>query len=387
VDAGWYPDPTGRNEHRYWDGSAWTDQVSTAGRQARDPVAATAPTAPTAPAAPPPAAAWSGPPPKKRRGCLPVALVLLGLLVLAGIGGGVVLVVSSGDDDDPVARDDTGRVAAPPADTAEPPESTDDAVGDVVEIDDGERARVNAVTPDAPPLDGSVTPEPGTSFTRLDVEQCAGDDELPTNPLYWSVQLDDGSMVEATIGAQGFETITLASGGCQRGDVVVSVPEERTVASVVLTNEILVETARWAVRPATPPETPLEPEEDPESEPLGEQVDALGGYAVAHAVGPGPAPGTEPLPPPAGTTLTSLDVEVCAGDEAVAVNPLYWFGVLDDSTILEAHLGGQTLQTLQLAAGQCERGSVEVAVPEGQEVAQVVFTGPTVVEVARWTVS
>ncbi|MEO7428515.1 MAG: DUF2510 domain-containing protein [Acidimicrobiales bacterium] len=29
--SGWQPDPTGRFEHRYWDGSAWTDHVSNAG--------------------------------------------------------------------------------------------------------------------------------------------------------------------------------------------------------------------------------------------------------------------------------------------------------------------------------------------------------------------
>jgi hypothetical protein len=29
--AGWYPDPLGRSEHRYWDGAAWTPHVSNAG--------------------------------------------------------------------------------------------------------------------------------------------------------------------------------------------------------------------------------------------------------------------------------------------------------------------------------------------------------------------
>jgi Protein of unknown function (DUF2510) len=36
--AGWHPDPTGRNELRYWDGTAWTDNASTAGQQRTDPV-------------------------------------------------------------------------------------------------------------------------------------------------------------------------------------------------------------------------------------------------------------------------------------------------------------------------------------------------------------
>jgi uncharacterized protein YxjI len=35
--ADWYPDPSGRHEHRYWDGSRWTEHVSSHGRQSVDP--------------------------------------------------------------------------------------------------------------------------------------------------------------------------------------------------------------------------------------------------------------------------------------------------------------------------------------------------------------
>lgn len=38
--ANWYPDPTGRNEHRYWDGTGWTDHVSNRGVTGVDPVGA-----------------------------------------------------------------------------------------------------------------------------------------------------------------------------------------------------------------------------------------------------------------------------------------------------------------------------------------------------------
>ena len=37
VPAGWYADPSGRFELRYWDGSAWTEHVSRAGQQFTDP--------------------------------------------------------------------------------------------------------------------------------------------------------------------------------------------------------------------------------------------------------------------------------------------------------------------------------------------------------------
>lgn len=37
VPAGWYADPAGRFELRYWDGVAWTEHVSRAGQQYTDP--------------------------------------------------------------------------------------------------------------------------------------------------------------------------------------------------------------------------------------------------------------------------------------------------------------------------------------------------------------
>jgi uncharacterized protein YxjI len=40
TPANWYPDPTGRHQHRYWDGRAWTDHVSDNGVTGTDPVQA-----------------------------------------------------------------------------------------------------------------------------------------------------------------------------------------------------------------------------------------------------------------------------------------------------------------------------------------------------------
>ena len=42
IPAAWHPDPLGRNELRYWDGTGWTDHVSSNGVQAIDPVQGTA---------------------------------------------------------------------------------------------------------------------------------------------------------------------------------------------------------------------------------------------------------------------------------------------------------------------------------------------------------
>ncbi len=38
APAGWHPDPRGRHQQRYWDGSAWTDHVADAGVATIDPV-------------------------------------------------------------------------------------------------------------------------------------------------------------------------------------------------------------------------------------------------------------------------------------------------------------------------------------------------------------
>ena len=41
--AGWFADPGGRHEHRYWDGASWTDHVADRGIAGVDPVAGPAP--------------------------------------------------------------------------------------------------------------------------------------------------------------------------------------------------------------------------------------------------------------------------------------------------------------------------------------------------------
>ena len=38
VPAAWHPDPSGRNQYRYWDGVAWTDWVANDGVQVTDPL-------------------------------------------------------------------------------------------------------------------------------------------------------------------------------------------------------------------------------------------------------------------------------------------------------------------------------------------------------------
>ena len=41
--ANWYPDPMGRHEYRYYDGTNWTEHVTSHGRQSIDPLERTGP--------------------------------------------------------------------------------------------------------------------------------------------------------------------------------------------------------------------------------------------------------------------------------------------------------------------------------------------------------
>ena len=55
TPASWQPDPTGRSQFRWWDGTSWTSHVSTNGQLAEDPLTAEPPVAAVAAPAEPPA--------------------------------------------------------------------------------------------------------------------------------------------------------------------------------------------------------------------------------------------------------------------------------------------------------------------------------------------
>lgn len=89
--AGWYPDPAGHAEFRYWDGSAWTPGVVRGGRVTEEPL---------------PWAAGSFPPPtpREQRAEWPARVAFLSLAgalvstVVAGLGGLLGLSLSGGSD-------------------------------------------------------------------------------------------------------------------------------------------------------------------------------------------------------------------------------------------------------------------------------------------------
>src|SRR5205823_10826975 len=54
TPAGWYPDPTGGHQHRYWDGRTWTDQIADSGVASTEPATEKPETQETPEPSPPP---------------------------------------------------------------------------------------------------------------------------------------------------------------------------------------------------------------------------------------------------------------------------------------------------------------------------------------------
>jgi hypothetical protein len=135
TTPGWHRDPSGRHEHRFWDGAGWTDDVSDAGIESKDAVEFSPPADPSnqpteavphvagppttvGPAVYPPTYA-PVPPPKKG---FPIwAIVTIVLLVVALIIVAVVIVANSGDSSKPATTTTTSTTTTRPTTTGAVP--------------------------------------------------------------------------------------------------------------------------------------------------------------------------------------------------------------------------------------------------------------------------
>jgi len=122
APAGWYQDPTGQGDARYWNGTSWTESVDRGGvtvNVAIDPSQAQVPpvagTEVTIPAATAPTTQVVAP----RRS--PVGAILGGVLLIIAIVVIVVLVSSNNDSSD----DGPPATGVPPATEAPAPPASD----------------------------------------------------------------------------------------------------------------------------------------------------------------------------------------------------------------------------------------------------------------------
>jgi hypothetical protein len=129
--ADWYTDPSGRYKFRYWDGSQWTNQVSSGGPSALDPNpldAAMVGTPPVPgsqaaqaepkpePAAPPPAVQIS-----QKSGGMGMGVVIGALVALIAVIV-LILVLAPAPDDDTTDTTNPPTTEEPAGDTTGAPE-------------------------------------------------------------------------------------------------------------------------------------------------------------------------------------------------------------------------------------------------------------------------
>ena len=287
------------------------------------------------------------------------------------------------------AAPETSEVAATTAESTAPETTEPTAnpgIGDTITFADGGSARVNSITPNAPPRRELFPPDPGFTFTEADIEQCAGSDSMSINPLYWKAFLTDNTEAEVAILSNDLQTFDMAPGACSRGWVTFSVPDGGTVADVVLTSQLFSEIGRWTTETTVPVTAALTSETAVEAAALGATVELDGGgTAVVRSITPNAPPTNEFLPAEPGRQFVDVDVEVCAGSESLSVNPLYWLMTAQDNFTGGASLGGGTLPTLDVAAGQCVAGVVQLDMLEQSVPAYVIFTGTLFEELARWS--
>lgn len=102
--AGWYADPLGRFEHRYWDGTGWTPHVARGGRSWTDPMG-------LRPGGPQVSPAWDRPGPTNAKAIVSLVLSLVWFLGLGSLAGIVLGVQARREIRTGGGREDGGGIA------------------------------------------------------------------------------------------------------------------------------------------------------------------------------------------------------------------------------------------------------------------------------------
>jgi hypothetical protein len=258
------------------------------------------------------------------------------------------------------------------------------AIGDVASLAGGAVARLNGLETGVAPLPGSPGPEPGMRLDRVDVEVCAGTDDLFTDAAFWNGLGRDRRVHSAHLGVRTFYTLTLAPGSCQRGGVELAVPEAVELEAILLLDLELTTAARWAAAGQAVDAAPLTSAVDPTEVGVGSAVElGVGGSATVHAVELDVVPSAL-SEIPIGGSLVRVDAELCAGGDGLPASPRHWFIGLADQRLIPGDPDGWAAGAGSLAARACDRGVLEFAVPAGARPIGVRYAYGGQFEQARW---
>lgn len=256
-------------------------------------------------------------------------------------------------------------------------------IGDVARLADGAVARVNGVRRDVSLPPGAPEPPAGMKLIRLDVELCAGERDLFVDAAFWLGLGNDEKVHSAHLGVRDLFTLTMAPGSCQRGSVDLALPDDIALKEVLLSDTTQATAARWSVDGSPGELTPLRSAVMAETIGVGAPADLVTGGSVtlhrftgdAETSGDGGA---------GGTTGIRIEVEVCAGEQAVTTSPRFWFVQLDDHRLVRAERDGSTTQSRELDPDTCEQDTAEFSVPVTARPVAVVYASGGMFEAGRW---
>ena len=251
---------------------------------------------------------------------------------------------------------------------------------------EGSVVRVNRVTPNAP-VDEFFAPDAPATVTAVEIEACAGPDGFGFTTFSWTAFQANNTTLENFFFGDDVQSVQLSPGGCARGTITYVVPGGGAVDQLVLSGSTFDEVGRWTVTGATEPTDRLVAPAPPTVIPVGQTATVGAGHTVTLlSVTDNTPPIDDFFAPDPGRQYSQLDIEMCAGTEPLAVNGLYWFGVSTDSWMGTAALLGDTLPGIDLTAGQCAAGIVQIDLPAGSVITQVVYTDQGLAELVRWQV-
>ncbi len=267
-------------------------------------------------------------------------------------------VLTPGGTPDPTVASPTGSPTTTDTNPVPPLAPGEVPDGATVESVDG-LAKVASVTERATARDARSAPAPGTSLTRVRVEQCAGATALAVDPLAWGGVLDDGESTNAVVGSTEPE-LRVAPFGCVAGDIDIVVPDGKRLVSVVLRNQALLERGRWRLNgPWVAPHEPLLPAQ--EAEATLPDVESVTSRGLAVTISELTLEGS----------TIGARVHTCATQQPVPLDPTRWVVLTSYHTVVAVKLVGSE-PPKRIDVGGCVDFRVEATGPADEPLGHLV---------------